>query len=114
MNHLRRIFLTAPVTTVYLLSSAGFMLAATLAPNRAVQLVFFYLLAIPSYVVGLVSVALAVSLGVTPTWWIAPGLCVVVDAVIVVATGRLRTAGDTDRRLVGDDGTSSEGGATVE
>jgi Na+/melibiose symporter-like transporter len=79
---MRRIFTTAPVTSVYLLSTAAFWFIMAVLPDSPVNVVLFYLFGLPSYIGSLVATLLSTSWGWTPVWWMPTGLAVGIDLIL--------------------------------
>ena len=96
MNIARRVFTSAPVTSVFVLSTSAFWLIEVLAPNRAVASVLFYLFALPSYLVSLLGMAISYSLGMPPSRWVAVALCIGVDLILILPLRSLGRAGHHD------------------
>ena len=101
MDLTRRVFTTAPVTAVFTLSTAAFWVSMGLVSNEAVSLVLFYMFALPSYIVSLISMGVSASFGWAPSRWIAVGLCVAADLILFCvlrllffASRRFRQEGD--------------------
>jgi hypothetical protein len=79
----RRVVTTAPVTTLYLLSTGAFWLIMVMLPDSRLNVVLFYIFALPSYLGSLVATVVSTSFGWTPGWWVPVGLSVAADVLIV-------------------------------
>jgi Na+/melibiose symporter-like transporter len=79
---MRRIFTTAPVTSVYLLSTAAFWFIMAVLPDPRLNVVLFYIFGLPSYIGSLVAALLSTSWGWTPVWWLPIALAVGTDLIL--------------------------------
>ncbi len=99
MSIARRVFTTAPITTVFVLSAATFWLSVALTPMDTLIPLFFYIFALPWYTASLVGMAVGTSLGiesVAALRLMALGLCLGADLVLFVLIRSARLVGDRD------------------
>jgi len=89
----QRVFKTAPLTTIYAVSTALFWAIASTVANQAVLLVLFYLFALPSYLISLGATVIGISQGWRPSVWVAVGMCVAGDLTLNLSVAFMRWIG---------------------